>query len=451
MKDGSQISVAKYFYKQYNLKITDKRQPMLIMQQGGKNISVPSEFCLLDGVPDSIRNNSRSMRTLLNQVKQNPAQKMESIVNMIQKLFKMKKFAEWDITVDSTPQSLESRRLAAPELIHKEGDDKHLYVNERLLKQMPVFQADELSKKTLILFFERRNEGIADNVKKTLMQCQGQMGMKSRPIQTFMLPDVRQNWARMEQAVDKYFNQLKQESGVKDSSQYFGLMLLNHENDYPEVKKIFSRLNIMTQCIKSFTAKKMNMSVASNIMKQVNSKVGGESLRVKLPEFMHKEKVMVIGIDVCHAGKKSVVGFIASTNKHQTSYYSDIIIQAKNQELVKKDLDRCLIEAIKAFQINHGDKPTKIIIYRDGVGAEMRDQIIEKEVGQFKEALKPLYNQVSGPPPITLVVVNKRINQRMFITGRDGKAENPQPGSIIDSKLIEYNKGTEQFDFYLVP
>lgn len=50
----------------------------------------------------------------------------------------------------------------------------------------------------------------------------------------------------MEQAVDKYFNQLKQESGVKDSRQYFGLMLLNHENDYPEVKKIFSRLNIMT-------------------------------------------------------------------------------------------------------------------------------------------------------------------------------------------------------------
>jgi hypothetical protein len=58
----------------------------------------------------------------------------------------------------------------------------------------------------------------------------------------------------------------------------------------------------------------MNLSMASNIMKQINSKVGGESLRMKLPEFMHKEKVMVIGIDVCHAGKKSVVGFVASTN-----------------------------------------------------------------------------------------------------------------------------------------
>lgn len=84
---------------------------------------------------------------------------------------------------------------------------------------------------------------------------------------------------------------------------------------------------------------------------------------------MQKEKVMVIGIDVCHAGKKSVVGFCASTNKHQTTYHSDIIIQAKNQELVKKDLDRCLLGAVQEFKNNNeGQPPTKLIIYRDGVG-----------------------------------------------------------------------------------
>lgn len=31
LKDGTKISVAKYFYRTYELKITDKRQPMLIM------------------------------------------------------------------------------------------------------------------------------------------------------------------------------------------------------------------------------------------------------------------------------------------------------------------------------------------------------------------------------------------------------------------------------------
>ena len=45
---------------------------------------------------------------------------------------------------------------------------------------------------------------------------------------------------------------------------------------------------------------------------------------------MEKGKVMVIGIDVCHAGQKSVVGFAASTNTACTSYFSDIIIQKKN-------------------------------------------------------------------------------------------------------------------------
>ena len=113
----------------------------------------------------------------------------------------------------------------------------------------------------------------------------------------------------------------------------------------------------------------MNLSVASNIMKQINSKVGGESLRIKMPAFMEKEKVMVIGIDVCHAGQKSVVGFAASTNTACTSYFSDIIIQKKNQEIVKQDLDRCLVSALKTFaDKNKGSYPSKIVIYMDGVG-----------------------------------------------------------------------------------
>lgn len=71
------------------------------------------------------------------------------------------------------------------------------------------------------------------------------------------------------------------------------------------------------------------MSVASNIMKQINTKLGGESLRVKLPSFMQDSKTMVVGLDVCHAGKNSVVGFAASKNSHCTEFYSDIIVQPK--------------------------------------------------------------------------------------------------------------------------
>jgi aubergine-like protein len=90
---------------------------------------------------------------------------------------------------------------------------------------------------------------------------------------------------------------------------------------------------------------------------------------------------MVVGIDVCHAGKKSVVGFCATTNKAQTKYYNDIIIQPKFQEIVKKDLSRCLLGAMGEYsKENQGNLPTKIIIYRDGVGEGMRDIVEAKEI-----------------------------------------------------------------------
>lgn len=326
----------------------------------------------MDGVPDSIRNNSRSMRTLLNKTKQTPDQKMKSIVGMVNDLFKMKKWAEWDIQVDQKPQLLESRRLAAPELIHNEGDDKHLYANERLLKQMPVYQSDALSKVKLILVHDRYSKSEAENVNTNLMKCQGMMGMKSGQMEMLCLPDCRGNFSKIYEAIEGFVGPMKARSN-KDQ-QIFAVMVLDRRNDYPAIKKIFTRMGIMSQVVLKFTAKKINLSVASNIMKQINSKVGGESVRMKMPSFMNTERVMVIGIDVCHAGKKSVVGFCASKNRSQTLYYSDIIIQPKNQEVVKKDLDRCMINAIQSFSNeNQGNLPTKIIIYRDGVGEGQRD------------------------------------------------------------------------------
>jgi len=75
----------------------------------------------------------------------------------------------------------------------------------------------------------------------------------------------------------------------------------------------------------------MNLSVASNIIKQMNTKSGGESIRIKLPIFMKQKPTMVIGIDVCHAGAmNSVVGLSASTNVSVTSFFSEIVLQKKN-------------------------------------------------------------------------------------------------------------------------
>ena len=69
-----------------------------------------------------------------------------------------------------------------------------------------------------------------------------------------------------------------------------------------------------------------------------------------------------------------------------------------------------LKKAIEVFAHHHNRNfPTNFIIFRDGVGDAQRDQVIRKELSQFREAFAEVYNKVGQRPKVTLVVVNKRI------------------------------------------
>jgi len=47
---------------------------------------------------------------------------------------------------------------------------------------------------------------------------------------------------------------------------------------------------------------------------------------MKFPEKMANKRNMLIGIDVCHSGGNSIVGFAASTNKEMSQYFSDFLV-----------------------------------------------------------------------------------------------------------------------------
>lgn len=72
--------------------------------------------------------------------------------------------------------------------------------------------------------------------------------------------------------------------------------------------------------------------------------------------------------------------------------------------------------AIRSFADQHqGHYPTNFIIYRDGVGDAQRHQVLASEVPQLENVIKQLYKQDMDLPDITVVVVNKRISQRIFV------------------------------------
>jgi len=164
---------------------------MILVNHQGRQISIPSEFCLLDGVPDSIRKDGRAMRTLLGRIKQNPQEKMKSIQSMLEKLFGMSKWAEWDIKVDKKPQLLESRRLAAPQLDHTSFGTQEVYANERNLKTIPVYSCNDLKNSTLMIFHDRYSTQEAQNALKNLSGCCRQMELEVGNFETYQVPDLR--------------------------------------------------------------------------------------------------------------------------------------------------------------------------------------------------------------------------------------------------------------------
>jgi hypothetical protein len=66
------MSVAEYFLKAYELKVTDRKQPLFVVKINGKMCHLPTEFCAIDGVPQQIREDPFKMRNVLGACRKNP-------------------------------------------------------------------------------------------------------------------------------------------------------------------------------------------------------------------------------------------------------------------------------------------------------------------------------------------------------------------------------------------
>ena len=105
----------------------------------------------------------------------------------------------------------------------------------------------------------------------------------------------------------------------------------------------------------------------------MNAKAGGDLYHVCCPK-MKSKNVMLVGMDVCHFGPKSIVGFCATLNDTYSKYYSKVYYQAKGKEIsTLADLAGCYEEALDEYADYNKVAVDHIIIYRDGVGDSQRD------------------------------------------------------------------------------
>jgi hypothetical protein len=89
------------------------------------------------------------------------------------------------------------------------------------------------------------------------------------------------------------------------------MMLLPNDNLYFDYKKIAYAHGSPSQVISGRVARKFNFSIGSNVLRQMNIKMGGELYQIQMPKEC-KKNTMLMGLDVCHKTKQSIVGFCCS-------------------------------------------------------------------------------------------------------------------------------------------
>lgn len=306
--DGKKMSIAEYFMKTYDMKVTDMKQPLFIVKINGKECHIPPEFCTIDGVPQTIREDPRRMRDVLASCRKNPAQKFKAIQDFSRDLFSQKALKEWGVIIEAEPIQIQSTILPMPTIELANG--KCTPCDSQNMKNLPIQKPSEaLSYQRWAIVYERKHFNQANGLFEVMQQSSVKLGINVE----------EPSWIQVERSDDLSSCQSQLQGLIETKKRpSIVVVMLGNERLYKQYKSVCYSLNLVSQCIRYQNfGKGMNMSVASNVLRQMNSKLGGDLFNLKFAKEL-ASPTMLIGIDVCHSGPNSIVGFCASVNKQRS-------------------------------------------------------------------------------------------------------------------------------------
>lgn len=171
--NGVIVSVAEYFSRVYGKKITQPKQPLFSVKVAGNDTMLPTEFCLLDNVPDHVRK-SPAMRDALALTRIDPTEKIRRIQEMVQTLQNQKAMKDWNIIIEQEPISMKTNVLGAPTMI---SNSQVIRCDENAMRRNPITKAVNLLKNRWIMVYEnsQRSFQIADNIFRDLQKASAQL------------------------------------------------------------------------------------------------------------------------------------------------------------------------------------------------------------------------------------------------------------------------------------
>ncbi|XP_010132094.1 PREDICTED: piwi-like protein 1 [Buceros rhinoceros silvestris] len=442
--DGSEISFMDYYKMQYNEVISDLNQPLLISEPRRRREKMPGplllipELCFLTGLTAKMRSDFNVMKDLAVHTRLPPDQRQQEIgrfMGYIQKDANVQKELQgWGLSFDPNLLSLKGRVVKAEKILQSGNafDYNPQFADwSREIRAVPLNCAKPLD--NWLLLYSRRNYDSANTLLQNLFRVTPPMG-------------IRMNMATMIEVEDRTEAYLRalQQNITPDTNIVVCVLSGIQKEKYDAIKKYLCvDCPIPSQCVLARTLSKPQtaQAIATKIALQMNCKMGGDLWAVEIP----LKQVMIVGIDCYHdtlSGRRSVAGFVASLNQTMTRWFSRCVVQDRGQELVD-GLKACLQTALRDWFKWNKYLPSRIIVYRDGVGDGQLSTLVDYEVPQFLDSLRSIGKDYS--PRLSVIVVKKRLNTRFFVQG-GGPLKNPAPGTIVDMEVTR----PEWYDFFIV-
>ncbi|KAL8485113.1 hypothetical protein ACS0TY_027417 [Phlomoides rotata] len=474
--DSNMKSVVEYFQEMYDFTIQYTHLPCLQVGNQKKANYLPMEACkIVEGQRYTKRLSEKQITSLLKVTCQRPRDREIDILQTVQHNdYEQDPYAkEFGIRISEKMATVEARVLPAPWLkYHDTGKEKDCLpqvgqwnmMNKKMINGMTV------SRWACINFSRSVQDSVARGFCNELAQMCQVSGMEFYPEPVIPIYNARPD--QVEKALKHVYHACTNKLKGKELELLLAILPDNNGSLYGDLKRICETdLGLISQCCLTKHVFKINKQYLANVSLKINVKMGGrntvllDAISCRIP-LVSDIPTIIFGADVTHPenGEEtspSIAAVVASQDWPEVTKYAGLVCaQAHRQELIQ-DLYKTWHDPVRgtvsggmirdllvSFRKATGQKPQRIIFYRDGVSEGQFYQVLLFELDAIRKAcasLEPNYQ-----PPVTFIVVQKRHHTRLFPNNHRDKSStdksgNILPGTVVDSKICH----PTEFDFYL--
>jgi len=448
-RDGTQMSYVKYYKDRYGITIRDPKQPLIVSMPKKSEIRrgfdgpvhlIP-ELSFMTGLSDDQRANFKLMKDVGVYTRQPPPERFKTLMKFSTRVQQSAKIVgemrEWGIKISPNLVKFPARTLEPEKIKQREGQRDLSYSMDNAdwgnqFRNFKMFNGGPGCHKWLLVHSGREAQEARD-FSDMVVKASAGMGFQMRPPIPLLVPDPRTAAfvEKVNEAADK-------------NPQMVMIVVPNNKGDtYHAIKKVLLvDRPIPSQVITGTLLKKGKglMSVATKVALQMAAKLGAEPWGVAMPV----KDTMVIGYDSYHDSNQrgmAVGAVVATLNQTMTKFSSSCTMHRNDEEMLSQ-MKVCVTNAVRKYQAYNGFYPSRVVVYRDGVGEGQIPYVKEIEIA----AIKSVFKENGFDPMFAFIVVSKRINSRFFQMDNGGPPNNPPSGSVIDDVVTQ----PERYDFFLV-